>query len=67
MKIKLDCRKKENKSKSYCKVKKFCNRKENPISNISKSMFALTSPTAGAVITAYETGKSIVKLGVCKK
>jgi len=67
MKTNIDCRKRENTSKPYCRIKKFCNKKENPVSSISKSMFAMINPTAGVAITAYETGKSLVKLGVCKK
>ena len=67
MKTNFDCRKRENKTRSYCKIKKFCNKRENPISSIGKSMFAMVNPTAGVAITAYETGKSLIKLGVCKK
>ncbi len=67
MKTNFDCRRRENKIRSHCKLKKFCNKKENLVSNMSKSIFAMVNPTAGLAITAYETGKSLIKLGVCKK
>ena len=67
MKKMFDCRKKENKSKTQCRIKRFCNRRENPITSLSKGLFALTNPTAGLAIGAYETGKSIIKVGVCKR
>ena len=51
----------------YCRIKKFCNKRENPVSSIGKSMFAMVNPTAGVAITVYETGKSLIKIGVCNK
>ncbi len=67
MKTKFDCRKRDNKSKTQCKIKRFCNQKESPLVGVSKGIFALANPTAGLAIGVYETGKSIMRVGVCKK
>ncbi len=63
----MDCRKKENKPKTTCKIKRFCNPKENHFATAGKGIVALTNPTTGLAITAYEMGKSLIKLGACKK
>jgi len=67
MKNKIDCRKKENKDVWICKRKRFCNKKENNFTSAGKGIVSLVLPATGIAITAYETGKSLVKLGVCKK
>ncbi|MEJ2267531.1 MAG: hypothetical protein P8X70_00445 [Nanoarchaeota archaeon] len=59
--------KKENKSKGICKKKRFCNIKENNLASTGKGIVSLVFPTAGIGITAYETGKSLIKFGICKK
>lgn len=66
MQINVDCRKKENKPKMQCKVKRFCNTRENNFISAGKGLFALTNPTAGVAIGMYETGKAIIKAGVCE-
>ncbi|OGJ21467.1 hypothetical protein A3K73_00675 [Candidatus Pacearchaeota archaeon RBG_13_36_9] len=65
MKNKIDCRRKENKNSFKCKLNKFCRKRESNFSSAGKGIISLALPTAGIAITAYETGKSLVKLGVC--
>ena len=67
MKTQFDCRKEENKPKMQCKVKRFCNTRENNFISAGKGLFALANPTAGVAIGAYETSKAIIKAGVCKR
>jgi len=64
---KIDCRKKENRSSLKCKINRFCNKRENNLASTGKGMISLALPATGVAITAYETGKSLVKLGVCKR
>lgn len=67
MKKQIDCRKEKNKAIMQCRVKRFCNHKENNLLSAGKGIFALSNPNIGAVIGVYEIGKSIVKAGVCRK
>ena len=63
----IDCRKRENKSKMNCKVKRFCSKRENNVISAGKGLFALANPTVGTMIGAYETRKALIKVGVCEK
>ena len=65
MKNKIDCRKKENKGLWKCKVNKFCKKRESNFASAGKGIISLASPTTGIAIVTYETGKSLIKLGVC--
>lgn len=67
MEKKIDCRKKENKNSWKCRANRFCNKRENNFSSVGKGIVSLALPTTGLVITVYETGKSLIKLGVCKR
>jgi hypothetical protein len=67
MRNKIDCRMKKNKNNWVCRKKRFCNQKENNFISAGKGLISLASPTTGVVLTAYDTGKSIIKLGICKR
>lgn len=67
MKSEIDCRKKENEKLLKCKTNKFCNKEESNLYSAGKGIISLTLPTAGVAIATYHIGKSLIKLGICKK